>query len=115
MDSETSLTDLKVLVESFVQERDWPKFHTPKSLSMALAVESAELMDLFKWQTDAESEEALGDPKTLGEVRDEIADVLILALAFANRSEIDLSTAVKEKVAKNNKKYPVEQFKGVFR
>ncbi len=52
MDGETTLDELKELVEEFVSERDWAQFHTPKNLSMALAIESSELMDLFKWYTD---------------------------------------------------------------
>ncbi len=55
MDDSTTISELKNLVEQFVKERDWEQFHTPKNLSMAIAVEAAELMDLFKWYTPEES------------------------------------------------------------
>ena len=33
-DSVTTIDELKTLVESFVSERDWEKFHSPKNLAM---------------------------------------------------------------------------------
>ena len=58
MDRATTVAQLKRLVERFVRERDWEQFHTPKNLSMGLAVEAAELMELFQWY-DAEGSVAL--------------------------------------------------------
>src|SRR2546425_418400 len=54
-DPTTSITELKDLVHNFVSQRNWAQFHTAKSLSIAIAVEAAELMDLLKWYSDAEA------------------------------------------------------------
>jgi len=40
MDSDTTIARMKELVDEFVQDREWAKFHTPKSLSMAISSES---------------------------------------------------------------------------
>jgi dCTP diphosphatase len=44
-----------------------------------------------------------------------LADILCYTLSFANALEIDISTAVQEKLVKNARKYPAEQFRGRFR
>ncbi|EKD81351.1 MAG: hypothetical protein ACD_39C01850G0002, partial [uncultured bacterium] len=36
----------------FRQERNWEKFHTPKDLAMAAAIEAAELMQEFLWKNE---------------------------------------------------------------
>jgi dCTP diphosphatase len=45
---------------------------------------------------------------------EELADVLICALGFANRTGINLAQAVSAKVLKNSKKYPSRTYKGRF-
>ena len=57
MDSETTLSELKLAVEQFVSERDWKQFHNPKNLSMSLSIEAAELMELFQWLSLEEAKE----------------------------------------------------------
>ena len=113
-DKKSTVDELKTLVESFVDERDWKQFHSPKNLSMSISIEAAELMELFQWLSLEEAKEVM----TTGELRknaiDEIADVMIYALAFCQRNNIDVSYAIKQKMEKNMKKYPVEKFKGHF-
>ena len=113
-DAEITIDQLKALVESFVAERDWAQFHNPKNLSMALAIEAGELMDLFKWMTPAECEQKMFTDGIRSEAKDELADVLIYAIAFANRNEIDISGAVRVKLEKNKQKYPADKFRGHF-
>ena len=43
------IQSLRLAIDAFVAERDWQQFHTPKNLSMALAADAAELMELFQW------------------------------------------------------------------
>ena len=114
MDQHTTVKELKQLVEEFVSERDWEQFHSPKNLSMAIAIEASELMNLFKWRTQDESREVLAGGELLGEATEEVADVVIFCLAFANRAELDLAHAIRSKIKKNCQKYPVEDFKGRF-
>ena len=48
-DNKTTIDELRLIIESFVDERDWKQFHNSKNLAMSLAVEVAELMELFQW------------------------------------------------------------------
>ena len=50
-----SLEDISRSLAAFASERDWDQFHTPKNLSMALAVEVAEIMEIFQWKSAQES------------------------------------------------------------
>jgi dCTP diphosphatase len=113
-DSSTTLADLRDLVRRFVEERDWRQFHSPKNLSMSLAIEAAELMEHFQWIDAAESRRVGADPAKLAAVRDELADVLCYLLALANELNLDLSAAVREKMIKNAAKYPAELSRGRF-
>ena len=45
-------------------------------------------------------------------LREELADVFAYAIMLAGRHGLDVSEIVKDKIAKNAKKYPVEKFKG---
>ena len=55
--STTTVAELRKLVADFVAERDWSQFHSPKNVSMALAIEAAELMEHFQWLTTEASRE----------------------------------------------------------
>jgi NTP pyrophosphatase (non-canonical NTP hydrolase) len=48
------------------------------------------------------------------EAIDELADVIIYAIAFANKNNIDISAAIAQKMIKNRNKYPTDKFKGNF-
>ena len=113
-DASTTLADLRELVRRFVDERDWRQFHSPKNLSMSLAIEAAELMEHFQWIDAAESRQIGDDPAKLSEVRDEIADVLCYILALANELNLDLSTAIRDKMVKNATKYPATLSRGRY-
>ena len=113
-DSSTTLADLRTLIADFVRERDWNQFHSPKNLSMSLAIEAAELMEHFQWLTIDESRAIAQQPEKLGEVSDELADVLCYALALANELSIDVSSAIRAKMIKNEQKYPAEEIRGRY-
>jgi len=113
-DESTSIADLKKVVEEFVGERDWQQFHSPKNLSMALSIEAAELMEHFQWISMDQSRRIPEDPQELGEVADEISDVLCYLLAMANELGIDLATSLQQKMIKNRQKYPADEFRGRY-
>src|SRR5438034_6964826 len=113
-DSTTTLAELRAIVRRFVDERDWRQFHSPKNLSMSLAIEAAELMEHFQWIDIAESRRIGDDPTKLSAVRDEVADVLCYLLALANELDIDLSTAIRDKMVKNAAKYPADLSRGRY-
>jgi NTP pyrophosphatase (non-canonical NTP hydrolase) len=114
-DDRTTLATLRQAVQRFADERDWGQFHSPKNLSMSLAVEAAELMEHFLWVDSEESRHVVHEPARLAEVADEVADVACLLFNLCNTLGIDLSDAVEQKIAKNALKYPAEKFRGRFR
>ena len=113
-DREATIEALRDLVRRFVQERDWEQFHTPKNLSMSLAIEAAELMEHFQWLTPEESRALASDPHKLAAAGEELADVLCYALALANVLGLDIETIVRDKMVKNALKYPAEQYRGRY-
>lgn len=111
-DSATTVAELKARVLAFVQERDWEQFHAPKNLSMALAAEAGELMEHFLWATSEQSRAVVQDPARRARIAEELADVVIYALEFANMTGLDVSAAIQAKMSANAKKYPVEKARG---
>src|SRR4051812_18879586 len=111
-DSTATVAQLKDRVLAFARERDWEQFHAPKNLSMALAAEAAELMEHFLWATPEESRATATDAAKRGKIAEELADVIIYALEFANATQLDVATAIEAKIAANAKKYPVEKSRG---
>lgn len=111
-DETTPVGELKAAVSAFAKEREWLQFHTPKNLSMALAAEAAELMEHFLWTQPEDSHARALEPKRAEAIRDELADVVIYALEFANVTGIDLTEAIRAKMRQNAQKYPVEKTRG---
>jgi NTP pyrophosphatase (non-canonical NTP hydrolase) len=111
-DSQTTVAELRQLVNTFVDARDWHQFHSPKNLAMSLAIETAELMEHFQWISTDQSRRVIEQPEQMALVTDELADVFCYVLAMANELDLDLSTAVRQKMAKNEQKYPADQFYG---
>ena len=107
-DEETTLAQLKSAILDFVEERDWGQFHNPKNLSMALAAEAGELLEHFLW----DSPEASRNKGAYEAVADELADIIIYAIEFANITGIDITEAIEDKMRKNALKYPVEKARG---
>jgi dCTP diphosphatase len=111
-DKSATVAELRERVMAFARERDWEQFHSPKNLSMALAAEAGELMEHFLWTDSRESTETVRSEKKRHLIEDEIADVVIYALEFANVCGIDLAAAIEAKLGKNAAKYPVEKARG---
>ena len=99
-------------ITQFVKERDWDQFHSVKNLTMALNVESSELMEIFQWLSEEKSNDIKNDPKILSKVEDEVADVFVYLMRILSKTEIDLEKAVRNKMKKNADKYPVELSRG---
>ncbi len=114
-DTTTTVAALREAMGRFVAERDWEQFHSPKNLAMGLSVEAAELMEHFLWVDNETSRRVADEAARLGEVADEMADVACYLLALANTLGIDLSEAVRGKLAKNAVKYPAEKYRGRYR
>ncbi len=113
-DAETTVLELRQVIDRFVAERDWHQFHTPKNLAMSLAIEAAELMEHFQWLTPEQSWQVASQPDKKAQVGEEISDVLCYLLALANELKLDAAAALEAKMVKNAQKYPAGRYRGLF-
>lgn len=113
-DESTTIIDLKSRVHNFVNERDWTKYHNPKDIAISIAIEAAELLEHFQWADETEVERSSKNPAKLAEIEQELADIVIYCLSFANAANIDIAQAVVSKIEINNVKYPAELVKGSY-
>jgi dCTP diphosphatase len=104
------MEELAERLRQFARQRDWQQFHSPKNLAMALSVEASEIVELFQWLTEEESERLGGDK--LERLREEIGDVLIYLVNLADKFSIDPLEAARRKVDKNEEKYPARVVRG---
>jgi dCTP diphosphatase len=102
------MEELKLRIKEFIRARDWEQYHAPKNLAMALSVEAAEIVEIFQWK---KADEPLS-PTEQEHLRQEIGDVLVYLLELAEKFEIDIVQAAKDKMILNDKKYPIEKVKG---
>ncbi|WP_430611121.1 nucleotide pyrophosphohydrolase [Enterococcus sp. DIV0876] len=101
--SDTS--DTMERINKFRDERNWRQFHNEKDLALSISIEAAELLEIFQWKS---SEEARKDFEHL---KEEIADVLIYSYMLADNLNLNIDEIIKEKLEKNNLKYPIEKSK----
>jgi dCTP diphosphatase len=99
-------------LRKFASDRDWDQFHTPKNLASALAVESSELLEIFQWSRGQSGWSDLQNPEIRSRTEEELADILLYLIRFADKAGIDLQYSAETKLALNEQKYPVEGFKG---
>ena len=87
-------------------------FMVQKNLSMSLAGEIGELLEIFQWLTESASQRESLNDETLQAISEELADIQIYTLRLADKLNIDLETAVGSKMEKNGLRYSVEKSKG---
>ena len=102
------VNEVRNKLRKFAEERNWEQFHSPKNLSMALAAEAAELLEIFQWLTEEQSKDIISSAKEIAQVKEEIADVFIYLVRLADKLNIDIEKEVFAKIALNEKKYPID-------
>jgi NTP pyrophosphatase (non-canonical NTP hydrolase) len=107
-----SVSQLSCELKRFVKEREWSKFHSPKNLVMALTGEVGEINEIFQWLTEDESRSVASDSEIHSSIKYEIADILMYLVLLADSLDIDLNSAVHEKIRLNEKRYPTNICKG---
>ncbi len=112
MDDKVTLQEIKDASIKFSKERAWGKYHSPKNLAISATLEAAELLEPFRFVSEAEAVELLKNKKFSKHVRDELSDLLFNLCLFAQMYGVDLSDAFKRKMADNAAKYPVARSKG---
>jgi NTP pyrophosphatase (non-canonical NTP hydrolase) len=111
--SAQSISDLAIALRAFAAEREWDQFHSPRNLAAALSVEASEVLEHFQWKTDEQSRSLSREQKE--EVAMELADVFIYLVRLADRLDVDLLQAAREKMQVNAQKYPVEVTRGTIK
>jgi NTP pyrophosphatase (non-canonical NTP hydrolase) len=99
-------------LRAFVAERDWGQFHDPKNLAMLLASEAGELVAEYRWIPNDRADAFSREPEARPRIADEIGDVGIALLLLCDRTGIDLQAAMRDKLARNRQRYPVELSRG---
>jgi NTP pyrophosphatase (non-canonical NTP hydrolase) len=115
LDGSTTVGALREAVAAFVNAREWRPFHSPKHLSMSIAIEAAELMEHFQWLTAEQAQASAEQPAEQAAIAEELADIIIYCLSLSNALDLDLSSAVLGKLQTNEHRYPADEFRGRFR
>ncbi|HMQ56510.1 MAG TPA: nucleotide pyrophosphohydrolase [Anaerolineae bacterium] len=109
-----SIADLLQAVRDFRDARDWRQFHSPKNLSMSIAIEAAELMEHFQWLTVEEAEALVQANPSKEAIAEELADVLIYCFSLADVLGVNIAEIMLDKLAKSALKYPMDTYRGKF-
>jgi len=89
------------ILENFVEDRKWKKFHTPKNLAISMAIEVAELLEHFQWESPSFDEIMERE-----DIAEEVADVMIYSILFLHYMGKNAEETILKKVKKNTKKHP---------
>jgi len=98
-------------LRKFAKKRKWDQFHSPKNLACSICVESSELLELFQWSQGTKWSD-LKNRKLRKKVEEELADIFLYLLRFADKGGFDLVKAADAKLQVNAKKYPVSKSRG---
>jgi hypothetical protein len=91
----------------FRDDRDWKQFHNPKDLAISISLEAAELLEVFQW-----SAEDVTCSNKIDKIKEELADVANYCVLMADACGLDLDEIIREKIKRNEEKYPIEKSKG---
>lgn len=91
-----TLAELTDEMHRFVAAKGWyapesPRPQVPRNLAASLAIEAAEVLELYQWRDSADRAKLAG----------ELADVALYLLQLASVAEIDLERAILEKLRLN--------------
>ena len=103
---------LATALRTFAADRDWDQFHTPKNLATSLSLEAAELLELFQWSRGQKGWDEIAGVSIRTKIEDELADILLYVIRFADKAGMDLQAIAERKIALNAAKYPPERFRG---
>ena len=107
-----SLNEAISRLRHFTAERNWGQFHDPKNLAMALSSEAGELLAELRWVSSTDADEFVKRPAERARIIDEVADIAIALLLLCDRLDLDLLSAISDKIKKNSANYPVETARG---
>lgn len=105
-DKDINIQEIKNRIAKFGEDRNWGEAHSPKNLSMSIAIEASELMEIFQW-ISTEGVWDISSTEEFSHLKEELADVMIYCLSLANQLDIDVTASIEDKIRKNGFKYPV--------
>ena len=103
-DAETTLSQIKEAIRDFDKKRNWEK--KVLNTAISISIEAAELLEIFQWYDQSGAEAAARGEKR-EHFLEELADVMIYCVELANICDVDIASAIEDKMCKNAKKYPV--------
>lgn len=112
MDHLTNIQELKDQIKKFCEARDWDQYHQAKELAIGVITEASELLEHFRFKSEQEIDEMFKSMEKREKITEEMTDVLYFLLRMAQKYEVDLTTELKKKLEYNEKRYPIERFKG---
>lgn len=98
-DKNTTLQDIKDKIAKFISARNWNDAHNPKNLSMSIAIEASELMEIFQW-ISTEDAWNIAESEGFTHLKEKLSDVIIYCLSLANQLNIDVAYAIEDKIKK---------------
>jgi NTP pyrophosphatase (non-canonical NTP hydrolase) len=109
----SDLIELRDLMRQFTEDRDWSRFHDPKSLLLALVGEVGELSELFQW-LPADDAATLARQEPLNDrVEQELADVLLYLVRLADVLGVDLADASRRKLVDSSSRFDPDAVRGI--
>jgi NTP pyrophosphatase (non-canonical NTP hydrolase) len=112
MDNKTNIQQLKDKVQLFCEQRDWDQFHNPKDLAIGIITEASELLEHFRFKSEEEMKAMFEKKNKKQAIEEEVADIFFFLLRFAQMNNINIAEQLERKIELNDKKYPVEKFRG---
>ena len=109
MDEHTNIQELKDKIRQFCDDRDWDKYHNAKELAIGIITEASELLEQFRFKSEAEIDAMFKSSEKSEKICEEMADVFYFVLRLSQRYNLDLTSALNRKMEQNSKKYPVEK------
>ena len=114
-DNRTTIAELKDLIQAFIDEREWGKYHNSKDIALAINVEAGELLEIFEWVREHEIPALLNNSDKRQRLGEELSDIMILCLNLASVVGLDMADTMGRKLEMNRLKYPVHLVRGEYR
>lgn len=99
-------------MRSFSAERDWERFHDPKSLALALVGEVGELAELLQWLPADKAQALAQEPTLQRRLGEELADTLLYLVRLADVLGVDLADAARSKLGHADRRFRPAEVRG---
>lgn len=104
-DSKTTVSELKDRIYDFVAKRGWTGWMNALNTAISINLEASELLEIFQWCDQADADRAARETDRKHFI-EELADVLIYCMQMAIAYDVDVASAIEDKLRKNAIKYP---------